>query len=563
MSRRRAFSVLAALLVACVATGFAERRPHVSVVPPRPPAGHDAEPRVSAPLPPPLRIPSLAPSRIVPQSHGPSRIAGLVRHADGTPAPGVELGYFALPSRATDDEEPAVRSTATTEADGSFSIEVGPGDYALYASDAARASQLLSPISVSPGESVAELELILDGPSLLAGVVVDGDGKPTRSAMQVSLDEPRLFFAGVRTTPDGRFRFPHLPNAPLRVWALARNELEGRRELGRPADDVVVRLARATGAIVCEVVDSNGVPVAGASVSVTFRTSGFYTSTDGVGRARIPGMHGTVQVSASSERGSADPVTVTLDDSEQIVRLRLERAAHVSGRVVDHEGRPFEGTLTLDSGQGTSTISVADGAYTLDALRAGHYRLTYGACDLADGATSLSFTTNGLDDLTLPDLRLPATRTIRGVVLDDQGRPVEGAEIDVVSLADGSFDNSSGETDEEGRFEVSIRGKTRLRATYDGATSALATFSGSSDDEATLTIEKEGELVGMVRGVTRDAEVRCADGIWHALEASGQYHLSCAAAGTLEVRDGGTTRSFAVDFDSEEPSYAELRWSLP
>ena len=560
MSRRRAFSVLAAVLVACVATGFAERRPPVAVVPPRAPTRHDAEPRVSASLPLPLRVRASRPFRVVPQAHGPSRIVGLVRHADGTPAPGVELGYFALPSRADDEDAEATRSTDTTDADGSFSIEVGPGDYALYASDASRASQLLSPVSVSPGESVADLELVLDGPSVLAGVVVDRDGKPASARVQVSLDEPRLRFAGMSTTPDGRFRFPHLPNAPLRVRAIGRNEFEGHRELARPADDLILRLAHGTAALVCEVVDSNGAPVVGATVSVTCGKCGFYTSTDDLGRARVPGMHGTVQVSAKSDRGAADPVTVTVDDREQTVQIRLERAARVSGRVVEHEGRAFDGTLTLDTGKETSTVSVADGEYTLVALRAGRYRLAYG--DPADVDASLSFATNGLDDLTLPDLRLPAARIIRGVVLNDEGRPVEDAEIDVVSLADGSFEIPSS-TDEEGRFEVSVRGRTHLRATYDGATSALTTLSGSSDEEATLTLEKEGELIGMVRGVTPGAEVRCADGIWHPLEASGQFHLSCAVTGRLEVRDGGVTRSFAVDFGSDEPSYAELRWSPP
>ncbi|MEO6950794.1 MAG: hypothetical protein ABI321_03195 [Polyangia bacterium] len=564
MSRRRACALLIALLIAGAATALlAERRQPRASASSDPIVAHvvEAAPQIASPLPAPLRAPVLPPMRVVRQSHGPSRIAGVVRHTDGTPAPDVTVTYFALPSKATDEDVDTILSTTSTADEGTFSLDVGPGDYALYANDATLGSPVLSPITVSPGESVTELELVLDGPGVVAGVVVDGAGAPLPASLLIALDSPRIYLARMDTEQQGRFRAARLPNARLLVLALSHPELEGRRELAQPAADVVVRLGPAQAAVVCEVVDWNGEPASGASLSLTYAMGGTLTSTDSDGVARLTGLHGKVTIHVESTNGASAPVEIVADDREQHVRIRLEHAAWVKGRVLDHAGKAAEGTVTVDDGRGIqSSTTLEGGRYSFEAVRSGRYTLAYNAANVSDAASSLSFSTNGSDDVTLPDLRLPAPRMIRGRVIDEHGEPVIGAELDAVSLSDGTFASMGLQAGEDGRFEVPVIGKTRLRATYEGSSSAPLVLGASGDEEVTLMLESAGRLEGIVRGVSPEAEVRCADGVWHPIGASGQYQLACTATATLEVRDGDKTRTFSVDFAPDETSYAEIKW---
>lgn len=563
ISRRHAFSLLGVLLVAGAATALSPTPTHPAVVVTQPSSAPTivTRPALAVPLPAPLRVPTTLPAlRVVRQSHGPSRIAGVVRHTDGTPAADAVVTYFFIPGQTSDDEERSGTSTTTTAADGAFDVDVGPGDYGLYASDETRGSTVLWPISVSPGEAVTELELGLDGRSVVSGVVVDEDGKPRASGLRVSLLSPRVMLVGIGTDARGRFRVAHLPSAPLRLASFGLHESEGRRELSLPEDDVVVRLGPWRGGLVCEVVDWRGDAVAGVTVSGGFATA----RTDADGRARLTGLSGKVTITVESASGSAAPVHVVADGSEQTVRIRIEHAATVDGRVIDNAGHLAAGTVTIDDGRGlTSERELVDGTYSFEGVRSGRYTLAYSATGVPDASVSLAFSTDGLVDVTLADLRLPAPRTIRGRVLDDSGEPVSGADLDVVSLADGMFGDVGLQTDDRGRFEVAVLGKTRLRASREGATSAPLLLAGSGDEEVTLVLESDCQLEGLVRGASRNAEVRCADGVWHPLGATGQYQLSCNATATIEVRDAGTTRSFAVDFDPDETSYAEIRWSPP
>ena len=511
------------------------------------------------------RAPTLPALRVVRQSHGPSRIAGIVRHIDGTPAADAVITYFALPSQDSSDEDEDSRapSSTTTDPGGAFSFDVGPGDYGLYASDATRSSTVLSPVSVSPGEAVTELALVLDGASVVSGVVVDGTGAPLRARLSVSMLSPHVRLGGVRSDLQGHFRAAHLPNAPLEVIAFAR-ELQGRRKLAHPEEDVVIRLGTLPGALVCEVNDSSGHPVAAADLWATFANGGTFTHTDANGSARLAGLSGRVSINVRSPSAAAAPVEVEIDGSEQHVRILMDRAAMVKGRVLDHVGRPAGGQVTLEDDRGVARSALLDeGAYAFDAVRAGNYTLGYNAASVPDASVSVAFSTNGRDDFTVGDLELPAPRTIRGRVLDDRGEPVAAAELDVVSLVDGTFGDLDVQTDDDGRFEIAVVGKTRLRANYDGDTTAPLLLAGTGDEDVTLVLESVGQLEGLVRGASQKAEVRCADGVWHPLGATGQYQLSCTATATIEVRDAGTTRSFAVDFDPDETSYAEIRWSLP
>jgi hypothetical protein len=117
-------------------------------------------------------------------------------------------------------------------------------------------------------------------------------------------------------------------------------------------------------------------------------------------------------------------------DSTQLYQdLVLRPAAFVEGRVTDVHGSPVEGLpihlTALGAGTTYSAICDAGGHYLFDAVADGEYRLEVGHRDapLAP-ARELSVLPPSLH---MPDLSVPELFDLDVLVLDREGRPLEGA----------------------------------------------------------------------------------------------------------------------------------------
>lgn len=246
---------------------------------------------------------------------------------------------------------------------------------------------------------------------------------------------------------------------PSRSAGAPRDESSDRagesRPATRPSGDagpVFPHGAPGTGALAGLVLDRDGLPVAGALVTVRpdeplppwerFRPRSSRPSAgiaakrvDLDGFFRFEGLPaGTVVVEAGGAGfATAEQRGVAIDpDAEAWVEFALDAGLSISGRVTDREGRAIAGAevSARSRGRGGASASTdADGTYEIEGLRSGTYDLEadadgYVAAEREDvraGASGIDF-------------RLGRSGVLAGrVVWRGSGSPIEGAEVRAVA----------------------------------------------------------------------------------------------------------------------------------
>ena len=494
-------------------------------------------------------------------SRRPCVVGGRVLAPNGAAVPAAIVHATRVGAGGTDTDEPTEEvGTGETDEGGAFTIELGPGDYALYAAGGGRASALVAPISLAPGEEVHDLELTLSSAAKLSGLVVDAAGDPVRGALvtvRVPGDAGIVRTEG--TTRAGAFELDDLPDGPLAIDVLGFFGARARLELARPERDLVVRLGPALGELTIVVIDEAGRPVPAAELSIVgTRWAAFIQAgEDGIATHAPREARLTLEATAGEDR--SERTDIDLGVAPTTVRLVVAAGATVTGRVLDADGTPARGTVKLDGERASDTRAEADldeeGRYELLGLRPGRYVVRYAASER--DAAEMAFSVNDRARRTLPDLRLAAERTLAGDVRDEAGALVAGADVERIDPSDGST-SVVAVTGDDGRFTASVRadGPVRLRAAApDGTVSPTLLAEGA----VSLVVREVGNVDGVVRGAPPGTRVRCGGGPWHAV-SGGQYSLQCPAGCELELEGGGTRRSFPVEVDAEDGAYVEVRW---
>lgn len=357
-------------------------------------------------------------------------------------------------------------------------------------------------VEVKEGDDIPEFTLRLPESRWLSGRVVDDTGKGIAGAI-VSYTQPVKPGAPVANTAcesgtDGSFKLPvHAGHGRLRVLP----PLHGyfTPSLGaadRMAIDVpttgepaAVTLLVSRGLVIRGTVrDPAGKPVAGALVfSRTFAQPVYsaVTRTSADGRFELAGFSPQTGpfVGIASDTGTFR-TTIEASEDHALDRPRIKDldipfvpAVAVTGRVL-HKGKPRAGVvMKLFSDLGTTVgrfeigavKSNPNGSYRIGGLKAGDvYSLEVGDANGMDdpawqhSRTRLNKVPVGQSELRLADLNLIGfNQTLRGTVVDSQGRPVAGAMVSAM-LANGpplrrrALDSppSSTETDEQGRFTL-------------------------------------------------------------------------------------------------------------
>ncbi len=541
------------------------------------PTSPDARPeRVRAPTR--TAYPKLAeePARALTISRNASALRGTVRDLRGEPVEGAAiLATVLLPSRTdaprSDDDELA--TLALTDVRGEFVAFVPPGDYALFATSGDRSSALLEPLSVVPGEQLEALELVLTGRSTLSGFVVDAQGRPTEGTLLVRLRGHARTLKVRALPPSGAFEVDSLPDGPIEVAARApHGGASAKRSLGHVEANVIMRLGSPLGELTVQVIDEAGEPVDGAIVQIR-EVGGIWgglTFTGASGEASMVPSGAQVRVEASTDDSASDPVDVTMDERPRTVTVRVGRRGAVRGRVLLETGEPASGKVTLSRLDGTGPDSApsgaeldGSGAFRVGPLPKGSYEVRYdgGERGVVGDATVLPFTIVGSEERILPDLRIDGGRTLHGFVLDESGEPVAHADVYVIDSRDEIIGNKATTTDTAGRFTVAgpVKGGVRLRAEGEGVVSPVVSVDANAS-EVTLVARGVGHISGVLRGrIASGARVRCTDGLWHPIDDSGQYTLSCSPGSKLEVESSGARHSFPVELEEDEQTYVELR----
>jgi protocatechuate 3,4-dioxygenase beta subunit len=379
------------------------------------------------------------------------RIAGrAVDRRTGAGVPGVVLAVApghdstGAPEALLRDLLEAAELLATTDEEGAFAFDgVPPGELLVTVvggpvrGGAGGAVSLPGPVTVRCDVAVETAM-----PVTLLGRVCDREsGTPLEGAV-VSVRA----CGTARTGKDGAFRL-EVPPGFVRLEAVA----DGRPpvEMGVRAADARVPVDVQVGAYVAvggRVVGPGDRPIPGARVRWIGR-AGFsedhVADEDGVfaiGRV-APGDPGVVQAEAEGF------VTAEERPVDGVALLRLQPGRRIDGRVFDPDGRPAAGVPVvllpggwtaeeedddMDIAERRVTRTDADGRYAIEDLPPG------GAWIFAvpeDPALAPSCVRAVVPDAggAAPDLALARGRTVRGQVLDAEGRPLAGAAVRVLS----------------------------------------------------------------------------------------------------------------------------------
>jgi protocatechuate 3,4-dioxygenase beta subunit len=410
-----------------------------------------------------------------------------------------------------------------TDAQGKYSLWTRPGGVNVNASadGYADADEYVQ----APGT----VDLLLTPESSVSGTVVDAkSGEPIEGA-RVSVTQAMWGWGGRngdRTDAEGKFRVKGL--TPNRYVAIAVSE----RGYGRTEGSVLVGLGQSVDGIVVKVhpamrIQGKVMIVGGDKPTVcedayawfqdedNNRWSSGRTDPDGTITAEgvLPGTY-NVNVGCqgyTNVKPKLDPITVTDKDVVGLV-WEVEGGSTIKGRVLTKSGEPLAdvdvrarttGGGVRDAQKWASSTSKLDGTYELDGLKPATY--------LVEPDTQKAVAPREGFKIEAPagkvvekDLVLDDGGRVEGIVVDEQGKPVEGVKVNAGSLENDwnwSWD-SGGKTDAAGKFKLGALRPGEYRVTASRGWGETMRKPGTSDDDQ----EHQGEKVTVKPGET--AKVR-------------------------------------------------------
>ncbi|MBS1119144.1 MAG: hypothetical protein H6Q90_1372 [Deltaproteobacteria bacterium] len=406
----------------------------------------------------------------------------------------------------------AAMATTETDDQGKFSLWVKQGQVTVHAAADGYADDAES--TSAPGK----LEILLTPESSLAGLVVDAatnqpveGARVTVGTSEFGWDDGETVFSNAQ----GAFRVARL--TPGRYVAVSRTDRGfGRAEgstlvgLGQHVDGVIVKLfpaRRIEGKVVisttkttCER-SSLGLRDAGKNRWIETRRNPDGTLyADGV----LPGTY-RVEVSCEGHqsRDNYDPIVIADHDATGLV-WEVDPGATVRGRVVTKTGdliedanvwaRTIGGGARDKEGWGNAS-STHDGKYELVGLRPGSYKLEV-STDRGIGPRDGYKIEVAAGAVVDRDLVVDDGGTIKGTVVDAEGKPVVGIEISAVAVTDAWSFGSEHKSDEAGEFTLQPLRAGDYRVTARRSWSDQLRKPGTNDDA------KQGEKVSVKPNVT-------------------------------------------------------------
>jgi hypothetical protein len=477
-------------------------------------------------------------------------LRGKVVDADGAPVAGMPVllrGHFRR-SLECDGESFAVVSGP----DGTFEFrELGPFEYRVVARDETRRGEsVITAIDEGKGDRTC-LVVVSEQPRLRVRVIAP-DGSPVENARVTTERERGRYFPAV--APGVYVSGPlSLGTQPLFVAADGWSERYLEAQLDRVEErEIEVRFEDAH-TLRARVVDDIGRPVTGASVSMGT------AETDAEGRIVIRGLTAT-PVALRIEHDGHNPVAVVAAPTNTEHRITMLRAATLTGRF-DPVPASREVRCRILSTEFDSANARVDvfGRFAVRGLPAGvEFDITFEI----DGWVGLPMRGVALapgEEREVGVLRPPPGATLEGVVRDNYGRPVEGAELNLESRMQDAWDWET--TDAAGTYRFADLPQVKAVLDVDGPGVVRRTIELELGGRQVLDIVviRSGLLAGTAKGV---AELRLEpveggqplrwepedDGTFAVNSAPGRYRLqyrlrgSWIAADLVDVVEGEETR---------------------
>jgi protocatechuate 3,4-dioxygenase beta subunit len=380
---------------------------------------------------------------------GATPLAGRVVDPRGGPVVGATVSLW--PGGRTGPQDTSAGSgilqSATTKADGTFRIDAASAEsnrlrveapgFATQERQPVRGGALARPVTLALGQVLRGTVTLADRRTPAAGALVRFEGRTETTRW-------------VETRPDGTFL---LDGAPREAGSIVADGGDRGRASAAfvpgPSEPLAIALAP-TATLAGRVVDAaDGRPLPGVRLVARSEDGAFVARSRKDGRYSMGGLSPrSYRMTAEDERFVPWSHTVRVAPGQAETQdVPLTRGASLAGRVVDEEGRPIEGARVLVSRGGEnvfrSFMRLLEAEPSVRTGRDGSFRATR----LAPGESQrVDVSHDDYEDRALGGISLVAGATrsgltvvlrrglsVRGVVKDEEGRPLAGVEVTLSS----------------------------------------------------------------------------------------------------------------------------------
>jgi len=401
-------------------------------------------------------------------------VRGIVQNKHGAPIAGTKLSWYNL-SPISPDATPIPLNP-----DGSFQLPLMPGKYRFFAEALGCAPAF---VDKDLGDTdLNDIKLVMDKGRKISGIVVSPEGKPVAGALVLSQlgqkgtagNSPyypngdtsfNLPFGKSITDATGRFSFSFAPaDAGIGVIAKSNHYADSPVYFSDPDEGEIadVRLQfPPTGTIRGTVHDNNGMPVAGAALSL-FNLNKFTgaseTESSTSGTFELPKVEKSASLSLSvraKDHANYNNI-VQYTDEPLSITLTRHNVKSVTVKCIDIEtGQPVPSKVSVTQRTGSDDLEVmADsdrpGTYQVSPVAVGE---TYIITAQADGyAVELEIIKASAEPIEEWTIALRPTAWVTGRIVDEKGSPLPDAWI-----ADRFLRKKKTLADENGRFDIEIK----------------------------------------------------------------------------------------------------------
>jgi protocatechuate 3,4-dioxygenase beta subunit len=435
-------------------------------------------------------------------------IAGVVSDATGHRAP------FAAVRVAGREASPDLADVAraTADAQGQFELRGLPRTKLRAVASADDAVSKLVELDLSAMPAIRELQLVVEAPAVITGIVVDERGQPAPEVRVTAIPDmlsgggmaALSTWEGAPVTTDGAGGFTlRLPPGPYRLWAMrAGGAIFTGGDLGTTAHtgDRGVRLVLASpGALIGRIViDGGAAPPTHATVTVGLLSSAT-ASADGTFRiADLKAERTSARIRGAEFAELVVPdIVIEPGKTTDLGTITVHRGRRVVGRVVDTTGAPIAGARVrlgrsldassddtsdlVDFGDVASARSDRDGSFVVVGVGARESHVV--ADHSTRGRSNAATVPAGTDDPPAVTLVLRAFGSVAGKVTS-KGKPVVGAEVSAMPK-DGSVEAAKTETTDDGSFLLARVPEGELTIV---ASSPAATLLGATNASAQIQV---------------------------------------------------------------------------
>jgi protocatechuate 3,4-dioxygenase beta subunit len=434
----------------------------------------------------------------------------------GTPVAGARVEL-----KKTDDPS-QVTKEAMTDAQGRFEIMgLPPGDYLLYLSlpgKANRGSRRVEKQSLTVLEGqVSEIEIAeAEIASIrLTGRVLSG-GEPLKGGRIQILQVERGFGGDQGQIDSSGFYSLEVPTAGTYFLVVQRKGEGGvkievtipeggsefQHDIELPAGEISGEVvdAESGAAIVSAQVVAFPAGSASRSLMSLFKAMQAMAPTDSSGQFVIsnlpPGTYSVLVVAQDYADGRLDGIEVDGRQSSRGHRIPLELGIPFRTRVVDRQGQPVPQAMALLRDQNGNVVpfsrpsfSDAEGILELSSVRPAVYQMTILHRAYAPARATIKVTPDGTEE---PTLTVRPGGKVNVLVTNRQGRPVEGAEVEIL-----------GEKGENAAEELFF---------FDGSTQSTLTRSDGSLVVGPLAPGTYRAVAGKGKAKSREQKVSVSEG---------------------------------------------------